>query len=274
MRSNKTLELIRQGKLALGTWIEMHDIYATRLLAAQGCFQWMLIDAEHSPVDSRTVAILCAMMVDISQGAITPLVRVTAGTIDKIKQALDSGAQGIIAPMINTAAEAKDVVKFAKYPPDGERGIGGLFPHLSYGVRRPEYLKNANKETLVGIQIETKESVENIEEILGVKGIDLVFIGPNDLHQSLGLKAQFWSDEPLFQENVQKVIKACKARNIPYGTLCPDAAQAKSRQAEGFIFIGLGSDTSFLLAGAGKQYGDFYNVPEPAETWKGVIKRY
>ena len=272
MRANRTLELIRSNQLALGAWIELHDIYATRLLAAQGCFQWMLIDAEHSPVDSRTIAILCAMLTDISQGMTTPLVRVTAGTIDKIKQALDSGAQGIIAPMINTAREAADVVKFAKYPPEGQRGIGGLFPHLSYGVRRADYLVDANRETFVGIQIETKEGSDNIEEILDVKGIDLVFIGPNDLHQSLGLKAQFWSNEPLFQEKVQKVIKACKDRNIPYGTLCPDAAQAKNRQKEGFTFIGLGTDTSFLLSGAGRQYGEFYNLPEPPETWKGVVK--
>jgi len=272
LRSNRTLDLIRKGDVALGTWIELHNLYATRLLAAQGCFQWMLIDAEHSPVESGTIATLCAMMSDISQGLITPLVRVATGTIDHIKQALDCGAQGIIAPMINTKEEAANVVKFAKYPPEGQRGIGGLFPHIGYGVkRRPEYLERANQETLVGIQIETREGADNISEILDVKGIDFIFIGPNDLHQSLGLNPQFWSEEPLFQAYVQKIITACQDRGIPYGTLCPSAAQAKDRKGDGFTFLGLGSDTSFLLSSAGKQYSDFYNLPEPPEGWRSVV---
>ncbi|MFE3177880.1 HpcH/HpaI aldolase/citrate lyase family protein [Amycolatopsis sp. NPDC059090] len=255
----------------MGTWLQLHSVHATRLLVAQGCFDWMLVDFEHTPVDHTTAAHIFSAIADFSGGRTTPLARVATGSVDQIKQALDAGCQGIIAPMINTAEEAAAVVRWSRFPPEGDRGAGGLAPHLSFGVSRPAYLSEANRETLVGIQIETAEGVENIERILDVPGIDLIFVGPNDLHLSLGLPAMFWSAEDRFRSAVATVTRACAKAGVPVGILCRDADGVKDRAADGFTFIGMGSDAHFMLTFAGQQYGELHGVNEPPETWCNTI---
>src|SRR5689334_21397618 len=103
------------------------------MIAAQGLFDWLLVDMEHVPVDLSTVSMIFAGIADISGGECTPLARVAHGTMYHIKQALDAGAQGIVVPMVNTAEEAAAVVRFARYPPLGERGGGGMVPHYNFG---------------------------------------------------------------------------------------------------------------------------------------------
>ncbi|MFB7867866.1 HpcH/HpaI aldolase/citrate lyase family protein [Streptomyces sp. NPDC056069] len=267
MRVNETLRLLRDGRPAFGTWLQLYSPAAARLLAAQGCFHWMLVDFEHTPVDYPTAATMFSSISDISQGQITPLARVATGSVEQIKQALDCGAQGVIAPMVNTAEDAAQVVRYARFPPEGERGAGGLAPHLGFGVNRPDYLVQANRETLVAVQIETRQAVDNIASILAVPGLDMVFIGPNDLHMSLGMPAKFWSDAPQFLHAVRSVTAACQDAGIPYGTLCRDTAAVRPRLSDGFTFVGIGSDAHFMLTHAGEQYGDLHGIPEPAETW-------
>ncbi len=274
MRSNHTLSLLRNQRPALGTWLQLHSIHATRMLVAQGCFDWMLVDMEHTPVDYTTAAHIFSTISDMSQGRITPLARVAVGSIEHIKQALDCGAQGIIVPMVNNAQQARDAVRFSRFPPAGERGGGGLAAHLGFGVSRPTYMANANPQILVGIQIETVEALQNLDEILDVPGIDMIFIGPNDLHLSLGLPAMFWSDHKPFQDAIAKIRAACAQRGLPLGTLCRDAAQARARAAEGMTFIGLGSDAHFLLTYAGQEFGAYSGEPEPPETWCHTLRTF
>ena len=263
MRKNWTLTTLREGKPAVGTWLQLHSPPAARLLAAQGLFQWLLVDYEHTPVDPSTASVIFSSISDVSGGRVTPLARVAVGSIDRVKMALDAGAQGIIVPMIHNAEEVRSAVRYARFPPDGERGAGGLAPHLGFGVSRPEYLRRANAEILVGIQIETREALEDIDRILDVPGVDLCFIGPNDLHMALGFPPAFWSGEPRFLEAVSRVKAACARRGIPLGTLNRDAAAARTRLDEGFSFLGLGSDLHFLLTFAGMQAGELLGIPEP-----------
>lgn len=271
MRDNATLRCLRGGQPAIGTWLQLHSVPASRLLVAQGLFRWMLVDFEHTPVDYSTAATIFSTISDLSGGEITPLARVPVGSVDAIKQALDCGAQGILAPMINTADEARAVVRYARYPPDGERGAGGLAPHLGFGVNRPEYLVSANRQIMVAIQIETLGAVDNIDEIAAVPGVDVIFIGPNDLHLALGLPAVFWSDAQPFAEAIKKVSAACRREGVALGTLCRDAANVKQRLRDGFMFVGMGSDAHFLLTFAGTQYGELYDQPQPPETWCNVV---
>jgi 4-hydroxy-2-oxoheptanedioate aldolase len=231
----------------------------------------MLVDFEHTPVDYATASIIFATVSDISGGAITPFARVTVGSPEQIKQALDCGAQGIIAPMINTAQEAEAVVRYARFPPQGQRGAGGLAPHLGFGVNRPDFLLEANRQIIVGIQIETRQGVANIEDIARVEGVDLIFIGPNDLHLDLGLPASFWSEHGEFRHAIDRITRACKQAGIPFGTLCCDVPSVKNRISDGFTFLGLGSDAHFMLTFAGVQYGELNNIPEPAETWCNMV---
>lgn len=274
MRKNTTLSLLRDGKVALGTWLQLHSYQASRMLAAQGFFEWLLVDYEHTPVDRSSAAQILSTISDVSGGRVTPLARVATGSVDEIKHALDAGAQGVIVPMINDAAEVRAAVRHTRYPPEGERGAGGLSPHLGFGVSRPVYIQCVNREILFGVQIETRQAVENIDSILDVEGVDLCFIGPNDLHLALGYPAMFWSAEPRFVEAVQRIKDACRERNIPLGTLCKDVASAKDRIRDGFTFVGAGSDAHFVLQYAGIQYGEIHDIPEPPETWCNAMKFY
>jgi 4-hydroxy-2-oxoheptanedioate aldolase len=244
------------------------------MLAAQGFFEWLLLDFEHTPVDPSSAAQILSTIADVSGGRVTPLARVTTGSVEQIKHALDAGAQGVIVPMIKNAEEVQAAVRYARFPPEGERGAGGLSPHLGFGVSRPVYIQCVNREILFGVQIETLEAVENIESILDVKGVDVCFIGPNDLHLALGYPAMFWSAEPRFLQAVERIKDACSRRGIPLGTLCKDVTSAKSRIQEGFRFVGLGSDAHFMLQYAGVQHGDLYGISEPHETWCNAMKFY
>ncbi len=254
MRENRALAQLRHGKPSIGLWLHSHSVNIARMIAAQGWFDWLMVDLEHTPIDLSAAAMTLATIADVSGGACTPLARIAQGSMYQIKQALDSGAQGIVVPMINTAEDAANVVRFARYPPAGERGGGGLLPHYSFGTTsHVEYLQNANHEILVAVQIETQAAVENIDAILDVLGIDMIFIGPFDLHISLGLPPALWSDQPAFQAAVQKVIAACRQRGMPYGTIAPDAEGVKARLADGFTLLSMGTDLGHLLSTLGAQ---------------------
>jgi 4-hydroxy-2-oxoheptanedioate aldolase len=272
IRSNRTLTLLRRGEAAIGTWLQLCSPHAARLLAAQGLFDWMLVDFEHTPIDLPTASLILSTVADLSAGRITPLARVLSGTVENIKQALDAGAQGVIVPMVGTAAEAALAVRAARFPPHGERGGGALAAHLGFGVSRPEYLAEVNAQILVGVQIETAQGVDNIEEIVRVPGVDLVFIGPNDLHMALGAPAKFWSDEPAFIAAVGRVQSACQRVGMPLGTLCRDAVNVKARRQDGYAFLGMGSDAHFMLTYAGLQHGERCGIAEPAETWCNHVR--
>ena len=146
------------------------------------------------------------------------------------------------------------MIRFARYPPLGERGIGGLLPHLGFGATRADYVTHANREILVAIQIETKQAVENVDAILQVGGIDVAFVGPSDLHMSLGLTPALWSNEKLFLEAFRKVKEACAKHGVPLGLYCRDGPTAKAKmEEEGLKFVGFGADFAFLLNHAGAQ---------------------
>ena len=151
--------------------------------------------------------------------------------------------------MINTAQEAADAVRFARYPPLGDRGAGGVTPHYSFGTTsHVEYVQNANHEIMVAIQIETQAAVENIDAILDTPGIDLIFIGPFRPASFAGTVARpLERSACLSGSRSAKVIAACRQRDIPYGTLTPNAEGAKARLSDGFTFLGLGTDINHML---------------------------
>lgn len=272
MRNNYTLERLRSQQMAAGTWLQMCSVQAARLLAAQGACDWLMIDLEHTPLDRPTANQMYASIADVSHGRCTPIARLAGGTMEEIKHALDGGAQGVLVPMVNTAEQAASVVRFARYPPQGERGAGGLTPHLGFGAKRGEYLAQANEQILVGVQIETRQAVENVGEIAATPGLDLLFIGPFDLHISLGLPGNFWSQAPAFQHAVRDVLEVCQRRGLACGILCGNASEAKARWQEGFSFVGIATDAIFLLDTVGKTFGELHNEPEPPEGWANRVR--
>ena len=228
---------------SFGTWISSSSIVCVDALRNLG-FEWFMIDTEHAQLNPETIA---AMVAILPEGGPTPLIRV--GNVDQylIKQALDSGAHGILVPLVSTEAQARSAVAFAKYPPEGVRGAAAAAASR-YGTELASYLRNANAETLVGVQIETKEAIDNLEAIAGVDGVDLLFVGPQDLTLSLGLLDD--RKHPRVRDAMHEVVDACERHGKVPGTLVIDPEEKRRAVELGFRFVSLASDVRFLIDGA------------------------
>ncbi len=228
---------------SFGTWISSSSVVCLDALQGSG-LEWFMIDTEHSQVNPETLA---GMVAALGEHGPTPLVRV--GNVDQylIKQALDAGAHGILVPLVSTEAQARAVVSFAKYPPDGVRGAAAAAASR-YGRELAGYLRSANQETFVGVQIETKEALDHLDAIAGVPGIDMLFVGPTDLTLSLGLLDD--RKNPKVRAAMERVVQACEARGKVPGTLIIDPEEKRRAVEIGFRFISLASDVRFLLEGA------------------------
>lgn len=197
------------GETLMGAMVTLPTAATAEILADAG-FDWLFIDGEHSPLDqSDILSILQAV-----GHRIACVVRVPAGEEVAIKKVLDLGAAGIIVPQVNTAEEASDVVRFARYAPEGERGVGLARAH-GYGFRFQEYLESANEEIAVIVQAENARAVENIEAITKVPGVDAVQLGPYDLSASLGKMGLI--DDPLVTAAIDRITNACKSAGVSMG---------------------------------------------------------
>ncbi|WP_305982511.1 HpcH/HpaI aldolase family protein [Roseivirga thermotolerans] len=231
---------LQQGETLLGTLLSLPSPEIAEIMSQVG-FDWLFIDLEHGPHGvlelQRT---LQAMKPECSA-----LVRVAELSEASIKKVLDTGAEGIIVPKVNSAEEAGRIVSYAKYPTQGVRGVGAARAH-GYGLSFKEYVEKANEQTLVVIQIEHFEGVNHINEIVEVEGIDVVFIGPYDLSASFGVAGQV--EHALVKVAIDKVEKACDKAGIPMGYFgtTPEAVKP-FRQKERYQLITCGTDTGFLI---------------------------
>jgi 2-keto-3-deoxy-L-rhamnonate aldolase RhmA len=243
MKNSLKERLLNSKGPCFGTWISSSSFVAADALRGLG-FEWFMIDTEHAPVNPETLATLVAML-----GETGPPALVRVGNVDQylIKQALDAGASGILVPLVSTEAQARQVVSFAKYPPEGVRGAAAAAASR-YGMELASYLRTANAETIVGVQIETKEGVNNVEEIAKVSGVDLLFVGPQDLTLSLGLLDD--RKNPQVRDAMGKVVEACEKHGRIPGTLVIDPEERRAAVEIGFRFISLASDVRFLINGA------------------------
>jgi 2-keto-3-deoxy-L-rhamnonate aldolase RhmA len=243
MKNSLKARLHSTREPSFGTWIASSSLVNLDALKGMG-FEWFMLDTEHAQVNPETLAAMVAVLGDDGPA---PLVRV--GDVDQylIKQALDAGAQGILVPLVSTEAQARAVVAFAKYPPEGVRGAAAA-ASSRYGMELASYLRTANAETLVGVQIETKEALNNLEAIADVSGVDMLFVGPQDLTLSLGL----WDDRtnPKVRDAMRTVVKACERHGKIPGTLAVDPEEKRAAAELGFRFISLASDVRFLVHGA------------------------
>ena len=246
MRKNHVRAKLKRGEVSIGTWLSLPDPIAAKLMARVG-FDWLNVDLEHTPTSLETAALSFAMIA--SEGP-APLARVAWNNGQNIKRALDNGAWGIIVPMINSAAEARAAIQDARYAPLGNRSVGGQLHAVGFNTSPATYYENANDEILVVLMAEHVKSIEALEEIASVPGIDALFIGPNDLLQSMGLKPGFDSADPRFNDALKKVVAVAKAHGIAPGIHAADAAMAKKRIAEGFQFIAVASEVGMMLAKA------------------------
>lgn len=226
-----------------GTWITIGHTDVPDLLEEAG-FDWFVFDMEHAPLGAESVSRLIQV---VDSAAVCPIVRVGAIEQYPVKSALDMGAHGVVFPLVNSREDAERAVSYVKYPPWGIRGVAPR-KAADYGRTFSEYLKTANDLTTVVVQIETKEALRNLDEVIGTRGVDVAFVGPTDLTVSLGLGDD--RGNPKVLEAMEKVVRACEKQDRAPGVLAATTAEAKRAVEMGFRFIGLGSDTRFLMSGA------------------------
>lgn len=241
--ASRIKERLNRGEVSIGSWLSMAHVSIAEILASAG-YDWVVVETEHTAIDvSEVLPLLIAIE---SKGAI-PLVRLAWNDPIQAKAVLDSGAAGVLVPMVNTKADAELAVKSTKYPPLGTRGVG-LARAQGYGTQFKTYVEQANQESLLIVQIEHIDGVQNVEEILSVPGIDGTFIGPYDLSMSMGLAGQL--NHPEVTTAKQRVLKATLAHNLIPGIhlVHPDTAAHELEQsvALGYRFIALGTDILFL----------------------------
>ncbi len=230
--------------VSFGGWLQIGHTAPARILAASG-LEWVAVDLEHGAIDiSQCPDLIQAIR---GEGAV-PLARIPYNDIIWIRRCLDAGFRGIIVPLVSSAEEARRAVRVAKYPPDGERGIGFAAANR-FGARLSnESLQQENSEIAVIVQIETAAGVENLEEILAVDGVDGMFIGPYDLSGSYGVLGQF--DHPVMLEAYRKCLDCCSRTGMMAGVhvVAPDAAEVRRRLEQGFDLIALSLDVTLLMA--------------------------
>lgn len=246
MRTNTVRTALRAGLPQVGTWLSLASPMAARLMARTG-FNWLTLDIEHSPADWETASIIFGCIAD---AGCVPLARVPVGDIPNVKRALDAGAFGIVAPMVNTRAQAEEVVAACRYAPMGRRSVGGGLHTLNFDCDADEYYARANEQILVVVQAEHVEAVENREAILSVPGIDAMFVGPNDLLSSMHRPPAMETDDPEFVEALRLLRESAVAHGVAPGIHTGDAPMALRRLAEGWQFVAVASELSFMVGQA------------------------
>ncbi|MFN3293451.1 MAG: HpcH/HpaI aldolase family protein [Gemmobacter sp.] len=234
---------LAKGKVQVGLWVAFASPNVAELLSHCG-YDWLVIDGEHAPND---LPLMLAQLQAMQAGGAHPVVRVPVGEPWLMKQVLDIGAQTVLVPMVDTAEQARKLVRAMRYPPEGIRGMGTLGRASRYGLT-PEYLTTANAQTCLLVQVETRMALENLEEICAVDGVDGVFIGPSDLSADMGYPGN--SGAPEVQAAIDKAIARIVASGKAAGILVAGAEPARHAMAQGATFVAAGHDVGLLRAGA------------------------
>jgi 4-hydroxy-2-oxoheptanedioate aldolase len=236
-------QALRAGTPQIGLWSSLSSNYSVEVIAGAG-FDWILLDMEHSPNELEN---LLAQLQAAAPYPTTSIVRVPWNDMVTIKRVLDVGAQSLLIPYVCSVEEAKAAVAATRYPPAGLRGVAGTTRATRFG-RVKDYARKASEEICVLVQVETKPALDQLEAICAVDGVDGVFIGPADLHASMGHPGQTSNAAvmPLIEDAMRRIRKTGKAP----GYLSPVEADAKRMLAAGALFVAVGADVGLLARGA------------------------
>lgn len=237
----------------IGTMLTLNSPELIEIILKLG-FDWLFIDAEHAPFQFESIQ----RLIQTAGKDLPCIIRLADDRRTSIQKALDIGAAGIIVPMVNTAKQASEIVKYAKYSPLGERGVGITRAH-SYGLNFQETIDNANDRISIIIQAEHIDSVKNISEILEVQGIDAVFVGPYDLSASMGKTGKL--DDPEVLEAIEHISKACDKKGMTKGIFGISVASLEPHILKGFTLLVAGVDTLIFGKGARELLDEVRNIP-------------
>lgn len=257
MPGNRFKQGLREGRWQVGLFLGLTSPISMEILAGAG-FDWLLIDAEHAPNDPASV------LAQLQAAAAYPVpvgVRPTSHDPNLIKQYLDVGAQTILAPMVDNAAQAAALVRAVRYPPAGIRGVAASITRASRWNGIKDYLAHADAETCLVVQVETRRGLENLDQILAVEGVDGVFIGPADLAASLGHLGE--SSHPEVRAAIEDALRRIAVAGKAAGIFVTDPALAEKYRQLGASFVAIGGDTSLLRNAALKLVAAFRDNAAP-----------
>lgn len=253
---------LREGKPKFGLFINSHSPTVVEQLAHTG-YDWLLVDTQHGPMDHEK---LSTMLCGIGSGGAKSMVRV-AGYHDRggIQQALDLGADGVLIPYINTADEARQAVSCARYPTAGTRSV--YFPQRSTNkAGLLGYVGAANQNVIVALQVETASCIENIVEIASVPGVDILFLGQNDLCMSMGLFEKYEFPHMYTSTELgaatQALVDSATKNGVTLGVFLFGTARVGEFLEKGFTFISIGNDLHHVLTQAGAYVKDMESIAE------------
>jgi len=260
---------LRSGNPQMGLFLNSHSPTVAEQLAHSG-YDWLLVDSQHGPMGYEK---LSAMISGISNGGAQSLVRV-AGYNDRagIQQSLDIGADGVLVPYINTAEEARQAVSCTRYPIAGTRSV--YFPQRSMNkLGLLGYAGAANNNVIVALQVETAACIENMEEIAAVPGVDILFLGQNDLCMSMGLYEKYefphMYTSPELAAATNKLVENARKNNVILGLFLFGTSRVGEFLDKGFSFISIGNDLHHVLTQAGAYVNDMEKIAtEKKKTWK------
>ncbi len=241
MKKNHLRKALHEGKIIFGPFLKITDPAVVEIMGFAG-FDFVIIDEEHGPISMESAQNMIRAAESVN---ITPVIRVGSNDEALILQALDIGALGIEIPQINSRYDAERAVKSVKYSPQGERGVCRYVRAANYSsMDKFKYFKYANEETIIIAHIEGVEGINNLNEILLVPGIDVIFIGPYDLSQSLGIPGEV--NHSLVIEKMKEVVLKCKQNKIAVGTFADDVETAKSWISLGVQYMSFSVDVGIL----------------------------
>jgi 4-hydroxy-2-oxoheptanedioate aldolase len=238
------------GKLQIGLWSSLCSNIGAEIISDSG-FDWILLDTEHSP---NEVPGLLAQLQALQRGPATPVVRPAWNDPVLIKRVLDIGAQAVLLPYVQTPEEARRAVAAVRYPPAGIRGVAAT-PRASRFGRVKDYLRSADGEICVLLQVETRSAFDQLEAIAAVEGVDGIFIGPADLSASFGHLGN--PQHPEMQKHLEQAARRLKAAGKPAGILTGNAEEARRYIDWGYTFVAVGTDTVLLARAADALAGTF-----------------
>ena len=236
---NRFKKAIGEGRQQIGLWSALSSAYTTEIIAGSG-FDWLCLDAEHSPNDVLNILPQLQAMADSPTSA---MVRPPWNDMVLIKRYLDIGAQTLLIPYVQNADEARAAVRSTRYPPQGVRGVSVVSRATGYG-RVKNYMANAASEICVIVQVETLEALDHIEDIAAIDGVDGLFIGPSDLAASMGYLGQ--PGHPEVKSLIEATIPRIKAAGKPAGILTGDMDFAQRCIDLGSVFTAIGVDAAIL----------------------------
>lgn len=232
------------GETLIGCWVALGDAYAAELMGTAG-FDWLVIDGEHAPNDIRSIR---DQLAALTASTAEPVVRLPVGEPWLIKQALDIGAQTLLIPMVESAAQARDMVRACRYPPNGIRGAGAALGRASQFASIPDYVPTADAQICLLLQVESRAGLDELDEIAALDGVDGVFIGPSDLSADMGFGGK--PDAPEVKAAIADAFSRIAAAGKAPGCLGMSEESTQRYLDQGARFLATGSDVGLLAKSA------------------------